>query len=156
MLRNKTENSIEVKYNGIDKVVGPGEMLDVRDFDISGGQLTPLVKLIPSVEKRFLRKHPGIFEHTEDTTTGANHKELIKQVKDLESANQQLRADNDSLKKTGEANAQKITDLSEEVNAFGTKEADYKEKISALKKQLKDQEEEHKAHVARLTGGKNK
>ena len=60
----------------------------------------------------------------------------------------------DKEKVANEKSAQKIASLAGEVDEFGAKEASYKAQIVDLKKQLKDEDEEHTAHVSRLMGGR--
>ena len=155
MLKNKGAD-IEIKYNGIEKLVRAGDLLDVRDFDISTGQLTPQKEAVRVVEREILRKYPGQFEVTEHTDSV----QIDKQYRDeIDSIRKELAASKEALEKeheAGKSNAQKVAELAGQVNSFGEIEKGYKDQISALKAKLKETEEDHEVQIKRLMGGKSK
>lgn len=53
MLINKSEKTIEAWWDGNKKEIRPGEKFDVRDLNV-------IASLIPAVEDRMLKKHPGL------------------------------------------------------------------------------------------------
>lgn len=154
MLINKSISAVSVKYNGIEKVVAPGERVDVRDFDITSGQNMPIKVIVPQVEKFMLKKYPGVFDVTEtvdDVKIANEYKGIIDGLKaDILSKDKQIA----KLAAFNDENTQKISQMAEEVNGFGAKEAAYKREIATLKAQLKEQDEDNQAVLKRVRGGK--
>jgi chromosome segregation ATPase len=153
MLKNKGAE-ILVKYNGIEKLVAEGALLDVRDFDISLGQISSIKDLVPKVEKQILKKYPGQFDVVEHTDNPKIDAEYRKELDELKASCAQLTKALEAEKRVNDINARKIAAFAEEANGFGEKEASYKKQISSLRAELKDKEEEHDAHIKRITGGK--
>ena len=153
MLKNKGA-VVVVKYNGFEKEIAEGGLLDMRDFDISLGQTASVWELLPKVEKQIIKKYPGQFEvvaHTENVQIDTKYKEEIAKLKaELETTTEKLSA----ADKANKENAKKISEMAEEINGFGSKETGYKNQISTLKAQLKDMEDDHKVTLKRMTGGK--
>lgn len=154
MLLNKSNVSVVVKYGGIEKVIEPGERVDVRDFDISVGQNLPIKTLVPLVEKRFIKKYPGCFdivETVDDVKIADEYKGEIDALKSQIATKDKEIA---SLRATNDQNARKIAQQGEEINGFGAKEAGYKREIEALKTRLKEQDEDNESVLKRVRGGR--
>lgn len=154
MLKNKTEQTIKLVYNGIDKEVPPGGKIDVRDFDISIGQNTSVKELVPKVEKHIVKKNPGLFEIVPDDSLVAINKDAADELAVLKRKIDELQKAVSSERSVNLENSKKLAEQAEEINGFEAKEMSLKSKVKKLEADIKDMEEEHKAHIARLMGGK--
>lgn len=87
-LKNITKTAEKIKYNGIERVVAPGAVIDVRDFDINNNE-------VMSVESILIDKHRDgsgvkIFEHIKtlgnmtDAQINAEIKRLQDELNDLQ------------------------------------------------------------------------
>jgi DNA repair exonuclease SbcCD ATPase subunit len=82
MLKNKSEKTVKIKYNGFFIEVPPSGILDVRDFDIPNAA-------VKGAERHITNKNPGVFELI-DFKEVANTKESARRIAELEEANAEL------------------------------------------------------------------
>lgn len=153
MLKNKGKE-YKVRFNGIDKVIAEGALLDVRDFDISTGQTLPLKDVVKSVERQVMRKHPGVFEvvaHTDNPRIEAEYKDEITALKN---SNKALKDELDHIRSVQKEQEHQKSALIEEAGGFAERERGYKAQIQKLNADIKELGEEHDAHVARIMGGR--
>lgn len=146
MLVNKKEAFV-ARYNGIEVEVAEGARLDVRDFNILNAEAK-------NVERQMLKKHPGRFEQVATVDDAKIANQYQGKIAELSQENIALKKEIEKLKDANEKFSKKNASQAEEINGFGTIETGLKNQITALKGQIKELEEEHKAHIARLTGGK--
>jgi chromosome segregation ATPase len=149
MLIFKGAEEKTIRFNGIAVVVNKGDSLDVRDFNVINDEIKP-------TEKHIMKKNAGLFEQTETKNTNVNSAKLVEEISDLKAENEQLKKMHESIKRSADKNVEKIAQMAEEINGFGEKESGYKNKIRALEAKIKDMQEEHEAHIARMTGGAKK
>lgn len=143
------KNQFRVRYNGTDKELSPGQKLDVRDFDI-------LTKNVKGVETHFMKKHPGLFDQSATVDSPSVKAEYDEQIKGLMKENEDLVQLVNKYEKVATENAKKLQSMSEEISGFSSTERSLRSEIKELKKKIKDQDEEHEAHVKRVLGGKSK
>lgn len=139
--------SREVRYNGIDIVVGPGDKLDVRDFNI-------LHKNVKEVERHIMQKFPGDFEQTETVESSKAKSEYEGEIDRLKKENKELKKIAEQHEKAASINASKATISADELNAKGKEVESLKGKIANLEQRIKDIEEDHAAQLAKISGGK--
>lgn len=149
MLINKTENAVNIKYNGKILTIESGAKLDVRDFDTAN-------KDVRSVEKHIINKNPGIFDVTNDKADVVT-KEAMQELKDLKKAVgerdakiAELQSAFDNLNAKHSASASEVSEA-QKANASIKAEFD---RISAANKDLEDEVEKLRLQLG--TGKKNK
>ena len=153
MLKNKGE-PVTVKYNGIELAIEKDGLLDVRDFDISRGQMLPQKDAVQVVERHIMKKYPNQFiitEHTENPMIDAKYREEIAALK---KTNSELEAELSKIREAVRKSEAKYSAQAEELNEATGRVGKLKEQVSKLKQDIKDLNEEHEAHVKRMTGGK--
>jgi len=147
MLKNNGAAFV-LRYNGMEKYVEEGALVDVRDFNI----LNQDVKV---VERHLLRKYGGRFEAVSGTDGMAESpRKYEKQIVALNDEVEELKKQVAKMKDANRELSDKLSSQSEQIHGFGALETGYKNQITALKGQIKELEEEHKAHISRIMGGK--
>ena len=142
MLKNKRDESITIRYNGILKSIQPDEVIDTRDFDIPN-------KEIKGVEKHIMLKYPGFFEIKETKTGYKDNDDSDKEIKDLkinlekaESNILELKKTNDVLQEKHSAAAgevessrRQVESINKELTLLRTKNEELEDEIEKLRLQ---------------------
>lgn len=147
MLINKTERSVQIRYNSKIIAVEPGQKLDVRDFDVAN-------KDVRGCEKHIMLKNIGIFDLTEDKNDGVVSKEMqeeLKATKDLLETEQKNLAD---LQKVNDQLTEKLSAMSGEVEEAKKSVLSMKKEVTKAKQEKKDAEEEVEGLRLQLSKGK--
>lgn len=84
-LKNRTESKVSIRYNGIEKTLVEGAIVDVRDFGINTENAV-------SVEAHILQKYPGKLEVVATKTIDEVTAELNAKITELEAENADLKA----------------------------------------------------------------
>lgn len=155
MLKNIGEK-ITIKFNGILKPVEKDGLLDVRDFDVTTGQTKPMNEVIPIIEKRLFNKYPGQFKIVPTIDDAKIEAKYTDEILSLKKKIEELNVEIEKVSYVNKKNEQIISTQAEEINGFGPKEKGLRDQIASLKAQLKEQEEDSEAMIARLGGRKTK
>lgn len=137
MLLNKTENEVSIKYNGMKLSVKPGAKLDVRDFDVAN-------KNVKDVEKHIIIKHAGIFEQVATVDDAKIAAEYSEEIKSLKKQLAKLQADNEQLAAENETVRNKAHNAEQELKSVVSDKDKMAKKLEKSEKEKEDLEDEVK------------
>lgn len=125
-LKNVSLEAQPVKYNGVELVLQPGDVVDVRDFNINNSEVT-------GVEDILLNKHRD--------SEGKRVFEQIKTISNMTNAQineeiEKLKVALEDARKESEIKDKEVLGLNEENNNLKTELANAKDEIEKLKKKL--------------------
>jgi len=146
MLIFKGAEEKKFRYNSIDKTIQPGEMLDVRDFDIGSNAA------VKGVEKFFTQKYPGMFEITMAVGNPKLDAEYKNKVDALEKEISRLMGLLDEAKKICEEYKLKHESSAGEIESVRREVASMKKEVTRLTKDNDDLEDE----IKKLRGASRK
>lgn len=132
-LKNITESAIELKYNGMTVKVAPGQVIDVRDFNINNAE-------VMAVEQMLTEKHVD--------SVGKKQFENVKTLSNMTDA--QINAEIKRLNEVIEAMKEEVAPREAQLTEAATQVADLTGKLELAAKRIEQLEadlEEAKAKI---------
>lgn len=123
--------AVNIKYNEKTITVEPGEVLDVRNFDV------PQANVL-AVEAHVMKKNPGAFKQDASPLVAATSKEAESQIQALTNNINDVNAQNSNLIKENAKLRDEINSLKNEQNGFEILIKDLKSDVRDLKAKIKN------------------
>lgn len=145
-LKNITDLPEKVKYNGVEKVVNPGEVFDVRDFNINNTEVMSVEAMLSEKHRRPISGggESKVFEHSQ-TLSNMTDKEINAEIIRLREEIEEIKEGNapletQLLESTNEINRLNADLLAArtDVTTLTTQLDESKDKIKDLKDKLKE------------------
>lgn len=137
-LKNITQSAEKVKYNGIEKIVNPGDVIDVRDFNINNTEAFSVEAMIMEKHRRSLEGggESKVFEQVQ-TLSNMTHAEINSEILRLREKIDEMEAEKEPLEKQLAEQATEINKLNSDLVTANAENVSLTSQLDEATKELK-------------------